>query len=53
MKPFVNLANKVIENIDDLYPKHEGPLDIETISKKTRKESKKILTHNYLKIAEE
>jgi hypothetical protein len=49
-KSFAHLAHEVIENIDDLYPKHKGPLDIETVSKKTPQESKKILGHNYLKV---
>lgn len=44
--PFCHLAHEVIENIDGIYPKHKGPLDIETVSKKTPKESKKILGKN-------
>ena len=44
MKPsFLPLANEIMENIDNLYPTNPGPLDIKTVSKKTRKESRKIL----------
>jgi hypothetical protein len=42
-KSFSHLAHEVIENIDEEYPKRKGPLDIETVAKKTLCESKKIL----------
>lgn len=44
MKPsFTHLANEVMENIDEIYPTKTGPLDIKSVVKKTRKDSKKIL----------
>ena len=52
-RSLLHLAHEVIENIDEAVPKMKGPLDLETVAKKTPCESKKILGHNYLKLAEE
>jgi len=52
-RSFTHLANKTIKNIEEVYPVREGPLDIETVSKKTLKESKEILGHNYLQSGKE
>ena len=44
MKPnFCHLAHEVMENIDEIYPTEKGPLDIKTVVKKSKKETKKIL----------
>jgi hypothetical protein len=48
MKPnFCHLAHEVMENIDELYPTKSGPLDIKTVVKKSKKESRKILNKDF------